>query len=48
MKIVDVIGDGEYEDSLWYVGDLADGEYIVTSSYDEYNINNKITVKNEA
>ncbi|MBP3226316.1 MAG: carboxypeptidase regulatory-like domain-containing protein, partial [Methanobrevibacter sp.] len=27
---------------------LADGEYIVTSSYDEYNINNKITVKNEA
>ena len=27
LKIVDVIGDGEYEDSLWYVGDLADGEY---------------------
>ena len=27
---------------------LADGEYIVTSSYDEYSINNKITVKNEA
>ena len=27
LKIVDIIGDGEYEDSLWDVGDLADGEY---------------------
>ena len=26
---------------------LADGEYIVTSTYDEYNISNKITIKNE-
>ena len=26
---------------------LPAGEYIVTSSYDEYNINNRITVRNE-
>lgn len=25
---------------------LPDGEYLVTSTYDEYNINNKITIKN--
>ncbi len=26
---------------------LADGEYIVTSTYDEYSISNKITIRNE-
>ncbi len=27
---------------------LADGEYIVTSTYDEYSISNKITIRNES
>ena len=36
------------EGIAYLIVNLVDGEYIVTSSYDEYNINNKITVKNEA
>ena len=40
------ITDGQGMANLFVV--LPDGQYIVTSSYDEFSISNKVTIKNEA
>ena len=42
VVFTNVTGEDGIADLLIY---LPDGEYSVTSSYDEYNINNRITIR---